>query len=323
MNYQESERQRQLSLLLEKNTIFNNAIGDGIFAGKPRQFCLADESVDCNIFDKRAAECLDYFKKENITFWQGEGIPNHILSSQVACLNHLFFIRNDRHLVLGIARFFSRETITDVLPMECDKTKPYIAFEVTSNKDHLNERTTQRGAKCTSIDACILAVKSDGSKLLLPIEWKYTEGPEYNVDRSLEPNKGSTRLKNYSLLIDESAQLKTINGGYKETIYYVEPFYQLMRQTLWAEQIIKNKDVELLKADDYIHIHIIPEGNNTLLHRKYRYTNKGLSESWIQQLTDEHKYKRIDPIEIVKIISKQDEYTDLSNYLKIRYNYSF
>lgn len=29
--------------------------------------------------------------------------------------------------------------------------------------------------------------------------------------------------------------------SYRNSIYFQEPYYQLMRQTLWAEQVIDNK----------------------------------------------------------------------------------
>lgn len=43
-----------------------------------------------------------------------------------------------------------------------------------------------------------------------------------------------------------------------------------MRQTLWVEQMIKNKNKETLKADNFIHLHVIPKKNTTLLNKIYK-----------------------------------------------------
>ena len=124
------------------------------------------------------------------------------------------------------------------------------------------------------------------------------------------------RLRRYSNLINDSQQLKTLNS-YRTSIYFFEPFYQLMRQTLWAEQIIKNQNEELIKASNYLHLHIIPKGNNNLLCKKYMKNIKGLENNWRQYLHDQTKYKIIDPSDFLDPII--DKYPNLYNYLKIRY----
>jgi hypothetical protein len=47
-----------------------------------------------------------------------------------------------------------------------------------------------------------------------------------------------------------------------------------MRQTLWAEQMIAHKDSETIKADHYIHVHVIPQENNELLDKIYPRSKK-------------------------------------------------
>ena len=216
---------------------------------------------------------------------------------------------------------FVGEDVVDVERMNCDKSLTYISFEVTSRVDHLNERFVKRGANCTSVDAAIMVIMKDGKKILVPIEWKYTEGKEYNIDKSGSEGSGKERLRRYSDLINSSNQLLPNQQGYLNTLYFVEPFYQLMRQTLWAEQIIENKETEFLKADDFVHIHVIPEENVQLLHRKYRYSRKGLEDSWRAQIIHQQKYKWVKPIEIVRLISKSNKYAEMTEYLKTRYGY--
>ena len=96
-----------------------------------------------------------------------------------------------------------------------------------------------------------------------------------------------------------------------------EPFYQLMRQTLWAENIVKHKYVETLKADEYMHIHVIPSGNKDLLSKKYSVSGMGMEETWRSLLTYQSKYIIVDPQKLLEPI--KDKYPQLVSYLRKRY----
>ena len=244
MNYKKTQYDRVINII-KQDDIFNGDNGYGVFRGKQRPFIL-NQAIN-NLYPKIAEDCLDYFNFNNINWWSGK-LTNHTLSSQVACLNHLFLIRNDKKAVLDVVKQIE-PNITDVLELKTDAYMPaFIQFEATSDFDHLNEKTSTRGSNCTSIDALIYGMHKDGRKILFPIEWKYIE--TYGNVNKAQGAKGDMRKKRYSDLINQSAQLNSIN----HEIYYFEPFYQLMRQTLWAEQIIKHKDLESIKVDDYIHI---------------------------------------------------------------------
>ena len=188
-------------------------------------------------------------------------------------IDHLFPLRKNRAAVLALARSIDPE-FDSVEILENDKGQDgYISFEVVSATDHLNEKRGQdmlkRGALCTSIDAVIVA-KKKGKHVLLTIEWKYVES-YYNEDKSQnvgDKTSGGTRLIRYTDLIENSKQLKSLDN-YRGSVYFFEPFYQLMRQTLWAEQMVKHKKDEVIKADDYLHVHVVPRGNKELLQKKY------------------------------------------------------
>ncbi len=204
--------------------------------------------------------------------WSAQGVEQ-ILSSQIACINHLFPLRKNRAAVLALAQSIDPK-FDSVEVLKNDKGKDgYISFEVVSATDHLNGKRghdmLKRGALCTSIDALILA-KREGKHVLLTIEWKYVESYS-NEDKSQNKDgrtSGDTRLKRYSDLIQNSEQLKSLDN-YRGSVYLFEPFYQLMRQTLWAEQMVKHKNNEILKADDYIHAHVVSRGNKELLAINY------------------------------------------------------
>jgi hypothetical protein len=189
--------------------------------------------------------------------------------------------------------------------MNTDEYSPgYIQFEAVSDIDHLNEIPGKgkpiHGSQCTSVDDLIYALHQDGSKYLIPIEWKYTERYN-NQDKSVEDgngeakrteSKGKKRLGRYSDLITNSRYLKSL-PDYRGSLYFFEPFYQLMRQTLWAEQMIQHKDSERIKADNYIHI--IPNENEELLNKKYKISEKPLRESWLDNLKYQEKHVIVSP----------------------------
>jgi len=334
MSYLETERKKAIALIKNTN-LFNGAESGRVITSKGKDYPKKEillNGID-NIYKPIQKDVLEYFIKNNIVFWHTPGTKEpskkptgHILSSQVCCINHLFPIRHDKENVLRLAKAICADFI-DVLPIKTDEYSPgYIQFEAVSDKDYLNEmKKTQskltRGSNCTSVDALIYAVHKNGSKYLIPIEWKYTESYNDKEDKSVEDRKGAAkgtegkgkeRLNRYSDLITNSQYLIG-NPPYRKSIYFFEPFYQLMRQTLWAEQMIQHK-----KADNYIHVHIIPNENEELLYKKYRASKKPLRETWLDNLKDKEKYVIISPLDFIRNIDN-NKYSDLLSYLQERY----
>ena len=317
--YKKSQYIRQEDLI-NNSDIFNGDKGNGYFMGKPRHFVLKDGMN--NLYEPIRNNVLRYFKDNDISWWGGDKPSGHTLSSQIACLNHLFAIMGDKEAVLAMLNGV-RDEFKEVLSVQCDAAPQYIGFEVVSEEDPLNEKTSTRGSNCTSVDAFIYAKHKDDSIWLIPIEWKYTE-LYANLDKSNEDRqgeekgsngKGQERVRRYSALTDASLQLKSLDSYYG-SIYYQEPFYQLMRQTLWAENVVKLKE-EKLKADNYMHIHVIPSANKDLLDKKYSVSGMGMEDTWRSMLSDQSKYIIVDPQELLEPI--KDKYPELVSYLRKRY----
>lgn len=330
--YQETERTKAENLIKNGSPVFYGGKAGKYFRTKNRDFVLLESKN--NIFAPIYNDVIRYFKNNSISWWGGKNPTGHVLSSQIACLNHLFQLRNDKSAVLTILKNISPDFI-DVLQIDTDKFLPaYIQFEAVSDNDYLNEGQSTRGSNCTSIDALIFAKHKNGEKWLIPIEWKYTEFYN-NTDKSIEDSnkktvgylkgdeaKGKERLNRYCYntkgrLIDDSNYLKTLKH-YKNSVYFFEPFYQLMRQTLWVEQMIKNKNQETLKADNFIHLHIIPKNNDDLLNKVYKSSRLDMEKTWKNQLIDQSKYQIIAPELFLNGIDSK-KYNDLLVYLKTRY----
>jgi len=319
--YKDQEKRKAVALI-QGSPLFGKGQAGKMFMGKVRDFVLLDGTK--NIFDPIRNSVIDYFSMNKISWWGGNKPTGHVLSSQIACINHLFPLRDDKNAVLRLLKTISPHFI-EVLEIKTDVAqKGYIQFEAVSEEDHLNECRANskptRGNYCTSIDALIYAKHEDGSKWLIPIEWKYTERYD-NQDKAKEGYKkdpvnckGEERKRRYTTLINNSSQLKTGN----HSPYYYEPFYQLMRQTLWVEQMTKNKNQEILQADNYLHIHVIPEGNKDLLLKTYKCSGKNMADTWKSLLIDPRKYQILSPQQLLSSCVNNQKYSQLEQYLKER-----
>jgi hypothetical protein len=285
--------------------------------------CLAGHGYllnngDDNLHESIREDVKRYFSDNNIDWWTFDNSKTkptrHMVSSQIQCLNYLFALRKDKDGVLKLAQLFNPD-IDDVFPTIADKDTGYIAFEfVYENAKLLNESDTgaKRGSYCTSVDAFIIA-KRHKQKVLIPIEWKYSENYFDGKNKALESEKGRTRQNRYNHLIEYSKQLKS-SHDLASSVYYYEPFYEFMRQTLLVEQMIVSGI-----ADDFIHIVVIPSENKDLLDYNYEFSKKGLLTTWRNCLSDQTKFRIIDQKQILQILDENPTYSKLAEYLKLRY----
>jgi hypothetical protein len=305
MTFKTEQKERGLKLIREG--FFDGDPGYGLLKNRKYPFVLQDGTH--NLFMSIRDKALLYFEKNDVDWWGGKYPTGHILSSQIACLNHLFPIRQDPEAVLNLLKSVSDDFVEVLLIAE--EMEGYVMFEAVGGPvNYLNEGVNTRGSNCTSVDAFIYARHKDGQRFLIPIEWKYVEVYPGKDDKS-KGSRGETRKSRYLGLIDGSDYLDSNTLS----CCWFEPFYQLMRQTLWAGQILKYKPDGFV-ADDYLHLHVIPEANAELLDRKYPCSNKGMEATWKNCLTDPSKYIVLSP---EKLWSHQDESTDIYKYLKERY----
>ena len=315
--YKKAEKQEQVHFYYEQRKlgskgVFGNAENNGhyIFTNKERKnfnFILKPANSKNNLFACIRDNALDYFEKHKISWWRQEEdgyFPSgHLISSQIHCLNHLFALRTDKYAVKLIIEKATGVHFDHILSsLIDDDPESYISFEFVFHNDEWlqeNDEGAKRGTICTSIDAMILAEK-DGAKWLIPIEWKFTE----RYDREDKTNR--KRLKRYKHLIESSKRLQIPDNGIAHSAYFIEPNYELMRQTLLCEQIIEHG-----YAKDFFHINIIPTKNTEL--------RKAVETEFIPMLTKEAKFKIIDPQDFLSPLKGNDKYKDLLNYLETRY----
>lgn len=159
-------------------------------------------------------------------------------------------------------------------------------------------------------------ILNTGKKIQILIEWKHTEF--YGTDCFADGSSGETRKSRYNHLINDPDS--SINCTVNLDNLYYEPFYQLMRQTLLAWQMVKNNRNEM-NADDWLHLDIIPENNLKLRYQVQApdLLQTGIEEAWKAQLKEPNKYNVITPQRLLKPILFDPKHRSLINYLNTRY----
>ena len=260
-----------------------------------------------NLYPTIREEAIDYFRQNGIGWWKSNDALNtptgNMLSSQISCVNHLFpFMKPNKSesasLLSMLNSIQERYNFIKILanPLDNNNSNGNLCFEfIWKNRTLLGENYEIRGAMCTSIDAIVYAETDEHKRILIPIEWKYTE--TYKHRRALQSS-----IDRYISRLDNSSNIKE----WKEEYEY-DPLYELVRQTMLVEGIIKNKDAKL-PVDDYLHINVIPEGNVELRSEISLYP---------EGLKDKNKFIIVDPRKLMEPI--KDTHTDLYNYLETRY----
>jgi hypothetical protein len=167
----------------------------------------------------------------------------------------------DKQLLQNVFQLYFPE-MKEPLPFTTDDplpngNYPYMCFEFVGEKTHFEgERNwPQRGANCTSLDFAFFFRRHDGKRQLVLGEWKYTE--EY---KSLKlPSKKDINKTRWNTYQDDFDTWRADNPnvpGYEH--YFVEPFYQLMRQSVLADKMQLYRE---MNADVVAHLHISPKAN--------------------------------------------------------------
>ena len=303
MNYKKEQKDKAIKL---RDEIFRDP-GGGIYKKKPRPFVLSQPEL--NLWPGIREDAIDYFKDNQIEWWDSRENPTgHLLSSQIACINHLYFLRQRPDLVTPIL-----QRINAKIHHACFIDSGYVEFEKVGSEKLGKEEHLKRGIYCTSIDAFMVGEELSGKRVLILIEWKYTES--YSSDSKSKGKSGKTRMEAYKDLLRHEASPITHKNI---PDLYFEPFYQLMRQTLLGWEMVGRNEYG---DEDYIHLHIIPTKNNKL---KSTITSPGLlgnniEEAWKSTIRDPNKYIVLDPKEFLEPIFKRVDSLSITSYLKKRY----
>jgi hypothetical protein len=223
----------------------------------PSILCLPPEFAPLNVLPD-ARDAIGWFSAAQVRWHDGVGggPSNHLLDSQVQCVNALAPLATAPDRLA--AAFADVLPIAEVLPMPSGR---YLEFEWIGDEDYLAEaRGTARirGALVTSADAAFRYRTTEGDVEVALVEWKFTE--DYR-GLELDPPRGAPRQDRYRALWEgEDCPLRHDVIPYDDL--FVEPFYQLFRQQLlaWRMTLAGEGDSRRVRV-----VHVAPSNNDGYL----------------------------------------------------------
>ena len=330
MKFRDSEKRRYEQL---KPILFSAAAqSPGNYRGIPRSFCLADDCSRENLFTTIREPAIQYFRQRRIPWHDGlirRTTPsNHLCCSQSCCVNFLYPFVQNRALAEEIFRQFYPD-LSELLPLYDDDilpngTHPFLAFEWIGSLDFLGESRRKgssrtRGANATSADFAFRFRRQDGRNQLVLGEWKYTE--EY-ARRDLGI---AARKENYINAFDRGPFAEKGQGLYNALFF--EPFYQLMRLQLLAQEMESGDMGREMDCDVVTVLHISPEANHEFRDRvtspylKDSYPNTGTMDIW-KHLAPAEKFLSISVEVLLETITNARMGNPVwKNYLATRYSW--
>lgn len=300
MKFVDRERKRAV----EQREAFFRDPGQGMFASKPRDFVLSEPAL--NLWAGIREDALGYFEANRISWWKGaqDRPTGHLLSSQIACVNHLYPLRQRPDAATALLQGIDAEIVEAVRV-----DGGFVEFEFIGSAQVLRERAFTRGANCTSVDAAMIGRTSGGGLRLFLIEWKYVES--YAPEDKYIPQ----RREVYDPHIVAAGSPFRVA---RPSALYFEPFYQLMRQTLLGHLLIERGEAG---CDSWRHVHVAP-AENIEFHR--RVTSPALSgetvyEAWRNVLVRPELFLTATPEMLLRPIADCPDTRSHLAYLRDRY----
>jgi F0F1-type ATP synthase gamma subunit len=282
-----------------------------------------------NLWESIREDALEYFSAQKI-HWHTNTMENNpetipegnMCSSQISCVNHLFHLRKNHENATAILKNIDNRIISADIVCDGYGDDGYVEFESCGTKKYnnpLNEKSPERkrGEKTTSIDAVMVGKKNDGKNILVLIEWKFTE--DYTKNYGEKKCKYIEGYHNdiYDLLLNKgNCPIHRIEN-FKD-LYY-NPFYQLMRQTLWGWKMIEANE---FGCDEYVHLHIIPKENlkiQAITSPNLKSRGKNMSNVWESLLKEPSRYKLLTPEKLLYPLRSNQSLKDFFDYLSKRY----
>lgn len=275
---------------------------------------VANETLQADV----RQTALEYFQQHDLRWWTSrwdrrcagtEPRPTgHLNSSQVACVNHLEPARIDGAVSAMVFKNLGLDLVPEALE------DGYVEYEWIGGENYLGEGGPRvRGANVTSLDALMLGTRGP-RRVLIVIEWKYLE--TYGVESVAVSHKGIDRIETYRPLLQRSDSPITVQDlGW----LFHEPYYQLMRQTLLAWQMVEHHD---FGANDWIHLQVVPMGNEKLRGRggaPEQLLGSGLAEVWRSVLHEPARYRLVTPGDVAGGMKVPEHWRPWRGWLRERY----
>lgn len=265
---------------------------DGATGTTPYDYCVPEQYAEHTLIGAVRGPALRLFAELGIPWHAGVrgGPSNHLVSSQVQCVNALMAAVHDpSRLVRAFGDLLGIDTVLQIEPGR------YLTFEYIGPEDYFGEvpgGERVRGARCTSVDAAFLHRATDGAVELVLVEWKYTES--YRLRRP-DPAKDTVWQRRYGQAVTDPAG--PIRGDVLPfELLLDEPIYQLVRQQLLAHAL---EQAHADGADRVRVLHVLPPGNveyQQSLHRPEQLAQGNtVGEVWQKLLRRADRFTSVDP----------------------------
>ena len=185
---------------------------------------------------------LSFFRARRIKWWRnarsgdgrGGGPTRNLASSQVACVNFLLPLARRPAALLTLMQRIDPEVIDLIsLPDPGGAEPSPVEFEWVGWDAPIEGGRLSRGAMQTSADAVVVGRTAGGLRAFV-FEWKYCEEYLRPEDKG-EGSSGDTRRRRYT------ARYAAVDSAFRGDVpldeYLFEPFYQLLRLRLLADEI--------------------------------------------------------------------------------------
>jgi len=325
MTFLASAKKLQTAWKLTTHALPRLAKAPGLYRSKLYPFCLPLEFAGFNLFHEIRDEALDTFASRGILWHSSalQGLPsNHLCSSQVFAVNLFFpFVHRPEALAALLRPHFP--DLARMLPVEDNL---YVSFEWIGDYNYLGEIPKlgidrHRGAGNTSIDAAMMYETTDGRRVMLLVETKYSES--YGVSYKRFRSDGSDRVACYRDFYYAGNSPIDITLVPKIEDHLYEPFYQMLRQTLLATQIV---ETGIPDVDRVLVVHVYAKTNRELTavtSPPLRQFGRDAYEVWQHLLVDPSTFVPLPAEELFKA-APLDDFPDLEPwrlYLSQRYSF--
>ena len=264
---------------------------DGKPGHKAYDFCVPSQHAALSLLPEVRQGALDLFADLQIPWHAGinGGPSNHLLSSQVQCVNALGQMVSDPSRIVGA--FGDLLGIGEVLQIEPGR---YLTFEYIGPTDFFGEvpgGQRIRGAHCTSVDAAFVHRGLDDVVELVLVEWKYTESyPARRPDLA----KDAVRRRRYgAAFADPQGPVRADVLAFEFVLD--EPFYQLVRQQLLAHALEQSGAEGAARVRV---VHVLSPDNAAYQESMWRPEHRALgdtvSQAWQQLLRRRDRFVSMD-----------------------------
>lgn len=312
MTYSQNEKVRAAAWKSTTGTLPDHARVPASYLGKSGtagatsyDFCLPPQYAALSLLPEVRELALGLFAELSIPWHAGVagGPGNHLLSSQVQCVNALGqMVHEPDRLQRALGDALGIDEVLEIEPGR------FLTFEYIGPTDFFGEVPSGhriRGAHCTSVDAAFRHRARDGVVELVLLEWKYTESYRR---RASEPGKDAVRLGRYGAAVADPDG--PVDGAMLPfALLLDEPIYQLVRQQVLAHAL---EQTGAEGAQRVRVVHVLPSANAAYqqsLHRPEHWAlGSTVDEVWRSLLRRPDRFLSVDSSRFLDVSITSAEY---------------